>query len=263
MTVPQTQWDIMDTNVSEFMMVLFTNFAKYGNPTPWVIRNCTWFPFQWTDEYYLHIWDNCSLRQRYHEGNMEFWTNRFKIVADPLPIIPTLIPFPIYDYQIATVILAFLCLVGLGVIVYAAYVVSRKPDVDQLEPLEGDTGPFQELQPVPDTSALQNVPLTTSYDYQGGSEQYPAYPMSEKAGSAYAASRSQPFGAYSREADYPNWQDPYASGGYPQRDYGGSAAMSGPDRLPPRPPRPARPTRGAPAPPQHHFAGADYLPYDA
>ena len=28
-------WDIMDGNTSEFMMVMVSNFAKYTNPTPW------------------------------------------------------------------------------------------------------------------------------------------------------------------------------------------------------------------------------------
>ena len=33
----RNNWDIMDGNTSEFMMVLLTNFAKYNNPTPWYL----------------------------------------------------------------------------------------------------------------------------------------------------------------------------------------------------------------------------------
>lgn len=69
-----------------------------------LIRNCTWYPFQPPDDFYMMVMDNCSIRQRYHEGNLAFWRERWPLVGDLQPIVPTFIPFPIYDYQVRSIL---------------------------------------------------------------------------------------------------------------------------------------------------------------
>lgn len=75
----------LDTNMSEFSMMLWTNFAKLGNPTPHEIQNVTWLPFTVDTQNYIHIYINSSIRQRFRQSHFAFWRERYSSIAEPAP----------------------------------------------------------------------------------------------------------------------------------------------------------------------------------
>ncbi|XP_070533400.1 neuroligin-4, Y-linked-like [Ptychodera flava] len=87
-------WTLDDRAVSDLMMTMWTNFAKYGNPTPvpgsvheppeyqepsfpaepWDYTDEEWFPYRAVkNETYLHIDVNCSVRTEYRNRKAAFW----------------------------------------------------------------------------------------------------------------------------------------------------------------------------------------------
>ena len=75
----------MDTNMSEFTMMLWTNFAKISDPTPHEIQNVTWLPFAVDTQNYIHIYINSSIRQYFRQSHFAFWRERYKEIAEPEP----------------------------------------------------------------------------------------------------------------------------------------------------------------------------------
>lgn len=60
------------------MVALWTNFAKYGNPTP-EGSTFTWEPFQGDERYYLHIATNGSFSEmNLLQNNMDFWDSIYE-----------------------------------------------------------------------------------------------------------------------------------------------------------------------------------------
>ncbi|CAH8539858.1 unnamed protein product [Heterobilharzia americana] len=74
-----------DTNISEFLLDLWTNFVKYGNPTPKGVKNIEWARFKQPEEAYLHIQLNSSIKYHYRSSDMAFWQYRFEELAEPVP----------------------------------------------------------------------------------------------------------------------------------------------------------------------------------
>lgn len=55
---------------------LWTNFAKYGNPTP---ETKEWKPLTPSQNFYLDIDENLTLRQGLEKNQMDFWKNIYQI----------------------------------------------------------------------------------------------------------------------------------------------------------------------------------------
>lgn len=72
LTVLQT-YDEADRNVSETIITLFTNFAKYGNPTPQPVRGASWERFNSSNRAYLRIEEPLGMAVNYYPARMAFW----------------------------------------------------------------------------------------------------------------------------------------------------------------------------------------------
>ncbi|TGZ62645.1 hypothetical protein CRM22_007313 [Opisthorchis felineus] len=119
-----------DTNMSEFLMDLWTNFAKMGNPTPYEIKNTTWRPYKLSEGGYLFIYLNSTMRYKFRPLEMAFWRQRFFGLAEIVPPSPPLYYFPLFGSQIATVILG--CLVSAVLILLLTLIglICRRPKPD-------------------------------------------------------------------------------------------------------------------------------------
>jgi carboxylesterase type B len=76
------KFDDDDKNVSDLMVTLFLNFAKFGDPTPTPVHGARWDPFNSSTKAYLKINKNPVMKNKYHPLRMAFWNSYF----------PTLIP---------------------------------------------------------------------------------------------------------------------------------------------------------------------------
>ncbi|XP_013380467.1 cholinesterase 1-like [Lingula anatina] len=104
----------LDRNMSDFMITVYTEFARRGNTTPDLpeegdirrdhLRNITWLPvnpynltFLVIDEYPYHD-------VMYRQDEFAFWMYRFSEVVDLIPVFTTPWPTPaaFRDFQIAT-----------------------------------------------------------------------------------------------------------------------------------------------------------------
>ncbi|VDP75071.1 unnamed protein product [Echinostoma caproni] len=120
-----------DTNVSEFMMEAWTNFAKYGNPTPTPIKNVTWPSFKHPWEAYLFISLNSTPKFHFRSERMAFWRERFLKLAEPLSPFPPIYYFPLFDAQLATLVLGLLLFLILALLVVMLVLLCRRPRPDQ------------------------------------------------------------------------------------------------------------------------------------
>ncbi|CAL8087182.1 unnamed protein product [Calicophoron daubneyi] len=120
-----------DMNMSELVMELWSNFIKYGNPTPEPVKNITWPPYRQPEEAYLFIYTNSSVKFHFRSPHMAFWRGRYLEVAEPVPASPPLYYFPIFDAQLATIVLAFLLALAVGCLVTLTVLVKRRPKPEQ------------------------------------------------------------------------------------------------------------------------------------
>ena len=67
-----------DRNVSKLIITLFTNFAKYGNPTPQPLRGVTWKQFNATYRAYLRIKEQPEMAINFFPTRMAFWDEYYK-----------------------------------------------------------------------------------------------------------------------------------------------------------------------------------------
>lgn len=57
---------------------IWTNFAKYGNPTP---ETNEWKSLTSSHRYYMDIDRNLTLREDLQKNQMEFWKNIYQIAG--------------------------------------------------------------------------------------------------------------------------------------------------------------------------------------
>ncbi|XP_006811307.1 acetylcholinesterase-like [Saccoglossus kowalevskii] len=94
MGLQRQNWTNDDRTVSDLMMTMWSNFAKYGNPTPmigsvsnppayqepeypadeWDYVDLEWYPYKFIDnETYIHIDINSTMRKDYRLRKTAFW----------------------------------------------------------------------------------------------------------------------------------------------------------------------------------------------
>ncbi|CAH2084435.1 unnamed protein product [Euphydryas editha] len=73
----------VNMNTTTFKMIdqvttLWTNFAKYGDPTPDDSLGVKWLPYTIEDEDYLNIGENLVLEKQAEKEEVEFWEKNFR-----------------------------------------------------------------------------------------------------------------------------------------------------------------------------------------
>ncbi|XP_070194060.1 neuroligin-4, Y-linked-like [Littorina saxatilis] len=71
-----TSWTDDDRRVSDDVMTLWTNFAKYGNPTPSSQNGATWLPWTRTSPNYLEIGETYHAMTGYRNSQLSVWTDK-------------------------------------------------------------------------------------------------------------------------------------------------------------------------------------------
>ena len=66
-----------DRNVSRLIMSLYSNFAKYGNPTPHAVQGVTWDKFNRTNRFYLRIQAKPEIEANFEPHRMAFWNSYY------------------------------------------------------------------------------------------------------------------------------------------------------------------------------------------
>jgi len=79
------QYNDADRNVSDMFITLFTNFAKYGNPTPQPVLGVTWERFNSSHKAYISIQRQPEMAVNYRPTRMAFWNEYYErmLVKDP------------------------------------------------------------------------------------------------------------------------------------------------------------------------------------
>ncbi|KAJ7384153.1 hypothetical protein OS493_023481 [Desmophyllum pertusum] len=67
-----------DRNISDMIITLFTNFAKYGNPTREPVRGVTWERFNQSHLAYIRILEQPTMNSNYQPEKMAFWREYYK-----------------------------------------------------------------------------------------------------------------------------------------------------------------------------------------
>ncbi|THD23350.1 hypothetical protein D915_006009 [Fasciola hepatica] len=112
-----------DTNVSEWVM--------QADPTPQPIKNVTWPVFKRPWDGYLFISLNSTPKFHFRPGQMAFWRERFFRLAEPLSPSPPIYYFPLFDAQLATVVLGLLLSVVISLVVVVIVLLNRRPRPEQ------------------------------------------------------------------------------------------------------------------------------------
>lgn len=80
-TYPETKgfpiYDAKDRQVSQFVMTLYVNFAKYGNPTPQPVSGVTWQQFNSTHRGFLRVDANPEMVSCFDPRRLAFWNNYY------------------------------------------------------------------------------------------------------------------------------------------------------------------------------------------
>ena len=75
------EYDDTDRNVSRLVITLFTNFAKYGNPTPRPLRGVTWDRFNSSHMTYMRIQAEPEMALNYRPTEVAFWNEFYPRLA--------------------------------------------------------------------------------------------------------------------------------------------------------------------------------------
>lgn len=80
------QYNDVDRNVSDMLITVFTNFAKYGNPTPQPVLGVSWEGFNSSDGAYFRIQSHPEMAFKYRPTKMAFWNEYYEgmLVEEPL-----------------------------------------------------------------------------------------------------------------------------------------------------------------------------------
>ncbi|XP_070195109.1 bile salt-activated lipase-like isoform X3 [Littorina saxatilis] len=68
-------WTAQDMKVSMNMVNLWTDFAKYGNPTPQNVGGGSWPPYSLDSQSYLDIGSSLSIKANLEADRVKFWTS--------------------------------------------------------------------------------------------------------------------------------------------------------------------------------------------
>lgn len=130
--VPRQYFDYDDRNISDFMMYMWSCFARYGDPTPNITRNVTWEPYNQFNFTYLVINWHSYLWFRYRQSQYGFWNEYFPRMAKQNYYYPTVTPTPGgYEYVVATgcvSALLILLLGTMGILIYLLWYQHRKAE---------------------------------------------------------------------------------------------------------------------------------------
>jgi neuroligin len=130
--VPRQWFDYDDRNISDFMMYMWSCFAKYGDPTPNITRNVTWEPYNQFNFTYLIINWHSQIWFRFRQSQYGFWNEYFPRMAKQEYFSPTATPTPgAYEYVVATgcvSALLILLLGTMGMLIYLLWYQHRKEE---------------------------------------------------------------------------------------------------------------------------------------
>ncbi|CAH8541754.1 unnamed protein product [Schistosoma haematobium] len=122
-----------DTNISEYLLDLWANFVKYGNPTPQNVKNIKWPNFKQPEEAYLHIELNSSIKYHYRSSDMAFWRYRFEELAEPVPASPPIYYYPLINVRLTTLVLGCLLSVALISLIIIIVLLMKRPQPKQFK----------------------------------------------------------------------------------------------------------------------------------
>jgi len=79
------QYNDADRNISDMLITLFTNFAKYGNPTPQPVLGVTWEGFNSSHKAFIRIQRQPEMTVDYRPTRMAFWNEYYErmLVKEP------------------------------------------------------------------------------------------------------------------------------------------------------------------------------------
>ena len=79
------QYNDADRNISDMLITLFTNFAKYGNPTSQPVLGVTWEGFNSSHKAYIRIQRQLEMAVNYRPTRMAFWNEYYErmLVKEP------------------------------------------------------------------------------------------------------------------------------------------------------------------------------------
>lgn len=66
-----------DRVISDMVVTLYTNFVKFGKPTPQPVHGVTWIKFNSTNRAYLRIRKNPEMAVDFHPRRLAFWNRYF------------------------------------------------------------------------------------------------------------------------------------------------------------------------------------------
>ncbi|KAJ7384152.1 hypothetical protein OS493_023480 [Desmophyllum pertusum] len=72
------QYNAADRNISDMLITLFTNFAKYGNPTPQPVSGVSWEGFNSSHMAYFRIQSQPEMAVNYRPTKMAFWNEHYE-----------------------------------------------------------------------------------------------------------------------------------------------------------------------------------------
>ncbi|KAK7100342.1 hypothetical protein V1264_023314 [Littorina saxatilis] len=79
-------WTVEDLKMSMNMMTMWTNFAKYGNPTPQSVGGVSWVPYSLDSQSYLDIGPTLSVKANLAADRVQFWSAILNDVGAPILI---------------------------------------------------------------------------------------------------------------------------------------------------------------------------------
>ncbi|XP_070544091.1 neuroligin-4, X-linked-like [Ptychodera flava] len=76
----QPMWSSRDRDVSELVMTLYSNLAKFGDPTPTPVNGIIWEEFDDINDAYLEFNTVSQVKYKYRAREMLFWQDYFRKV---------------------------------------------------------------------------------------------------------------------------------------------------------------------------------------
>lgn len=75
------KYDTTDRNISLFIMAVYANFARSGNPTPQPVSGVTWERFNTSHRTYLQVEVNSKMAASFYPRRMAFWNDYYPKLA--------------------------------------------------------------------------------------------------------------------------------------------------------------------------------------
>ncbi|GAV08990.1 hypothetical protein RvY_18602-2 [Ramazzottius varieornatus] len=125
-----------DRNMSDYLMQMWGNFAKYGNPTPVRVMNTSWEPYTLARDRYLAIntTNTSYMYDSYGARESGYWTDYLPRSFFPTTMAPWPTESPIEierrHYMVATWISVTLGLIILAMLIAMCILYARKKDYE-------------------------------------------------------------------------------------------------------------------------------------